>query len=294
MRHVFAWIVLALCLTFVGVGLTLQAQTTELFAVQWKNGGMSLSAVAWAAMYLVFGTVGALLLMRSASQAIGWLCLALGFIQSLAYLLGRYAAYALFQLEGRLPGGEWAAWVGYWMFGPTLATLGLLLMLFPDSRFASPLWRVVALVGAAAVGAQTLAVALKPGPTMYSLPEGSLVNPAGVEWLAGITEPLSSTAGLAAMLLLLSGGVSLLARYRRATSTRRAQIRYLAAAAGAVVFVFVAFLFAVALGSAGEGLENPWLGEVFATLLPIAFASVPLAIGAALLPRAPWIGSSTS
>src|SRR5437879_11572471 len=80
---------------------------------------------------------------------------------------------------------------------------------FPDGRFMSMRWRAMAWVSSAAVAAQTLAVALKPGPTTYSLRGGSLVNPAGVEWLGGVTEPLSELAGIGAMLLLVTGVVSL-------------------------------------------------------------------------------------
>jgi hypothetical protein len=50
---------------------------------------------------------------------------------------------------------------------------------FPEDRFASPRWRLVAWVCSVAIAAQTLAVAMKPGPMMYSMPEGSLANPAG-------------------------------------------------------------------------------------------------------------------
>jgi len=278
---------LLVCLILVAAGLALQAQTSEPFAIRWKGAGVSLSGFAWSAMYLAFAITGMLLVTRSASQVVGWLCLAIGLIQSVSFFVARYAAYALFQLEGRLPGGEWAAWVGSLTFGPTFGALGLLLLVFPDDRFASPRWQVVAYICSAAIAAQTLAIAVKPGPTTYSMPEGSLANPAGMEWLRGITEPVTQAAGVAAMLLLVGGLVSLVMRYRRSTTTRRAQIRYVAVAGCTLMLVFVVTLLVIAFGSAREGGENPLLGEVSGTLFAVGLAGLPLAIGIAILrPRA--------
>jgi hypothetical protein len=165
LRHGLASVALLVCLILVAAGLALQAQTSEPFAIRWKGAGVSLSGFAWSAMYLAFAITGMLLVTRSASQVVGWLCLAIGLIQSVSFFVARYAAYALFQLEGRLPGGEWAAWVGSLTFGPTFGALGLLLLVFPDDRFASPRWQVVAYICSAAIAAQTLAIAVKPGPT---------------------------------------------------------------------------------------------------------------------------------
>jgi hypothetical protein len=227
---------------------------------------------------------------QSASRRVGWLCLAIGLIQSISFFATRYAAYALFQLQGVLPGGEWAAWVGSWTFGPTFGALGLLLLVFPDDQFASPRWRVVAWIGLAAVITQTLAVAFKPGPTTYSMPEGSLINPAGLESLGAITGSVAETAGIGGMLLLISGVVSLVVRYKRSTAAVRTDIRYVAIAGAALVFVFVATLLALlAFASAGQGGDNPLLGEIFGVLLAFGLAGVPIAIGVAILRGRPTV-----
>jgi hypothetical protein len=275
----------ASCLILIAIGLFLQVQTRDPFAVQWKGGGVSVSSLTWVVMYLAFATVGKVLVARSAG-AVGWLCLVIGLIQSISFFTGRYAAFALFQSNGGVPIGEWAAWVASWTFGPTLGALGLLLLVFPDGRFMSMRWRAMAWVSSAAVAAQTLAVALKPGPTTYSLRGGSLVNPAGVEWLGGVTEPLSELAGIGAMLLLVTGVVSLVVRYIRASASQRVQIRCVATAGAALVFVLVAALLAIAFGSAGEGGQNTGLGEAFAALVGLGLAGIPIAIGMAMFRRA--------
>jgi hypothetical protein len=285
MTRLLACALLAVCLALVLAGFALLLATTDPFALQWKNAGGLGPATAGALVYLTYATVGALLVTRRPAHAVGWLCCALGLTQSASFFAGRYAAYALFQAPGTLPAGEWAVWFGQWVFGLMLAEIALLMLLFPDGRPPSPRWGPVAWVGVGAVAVQTLGKMVRPGPMVYAMPNGHLDNPAGLESIGGLASLVSAWAELSAMLFLLIGLFSLVVRYRRSRGAQRAQIKMVAAAGGIFVLVSAITLVAIALGPAREG--GGALMWFFATLIALAFALFPIAIGVATLRRQP-------
>jgi hypothetical protein len=132
--HVLAWSLLGIALFVAAVGLALFVLAR---GAPQPVGGFGVRGVA-----LVPGVIGAvagfLVARKEPSNPIGWLLLtgAPGFfVYELPTL---YAQIALYTHPGSLPGGEIAAWLTSWDWGPSLVLLALVLLLFPNGRLLSP------------------------------------------------------------------------------------------------------------------------------------------------------------
>ena len=111
-------------------------------------------AVQFALTLMAFPTVGALIASRQPSNPIGWLLCGMALTEALRGTASSYARYAVLARPGSLPAGEWAAWVAYVAWGPTVGLLVLALLLFPDGRLVSRHWRPVGwLLGGACAAA---------------------------------------------------------------------------------------------------------------------------------------------
>jgi hypothetical protein len=95
-----------------------------------------------------FAVVGALLVVRRPTNAIGWILAAVGLMVSIFNADGGYAAYVM-ATRGRPDVlAVFGAWVAncYWFLMLALALI-YLPMLFPDSRLLSRRWLPVAVIG---------------------------------------------------------------------------------------------------------------------------------------------------
>ncbi|HEY2304968.1 MAG TPA: hypothetical protein VGI05_03715, partial [Streptosporangiaceae bacterium] len=116
------------------------------------------------AFTLGFGVVGALILSRVGSNALGWVYVGAGGLAGAVTLaLLAYARVGLAAHPGSLPGalavGWVSSWVGTFCFNP-LMTYGLLL--FPDGRLPSRHWRWVAWAAALAIALLAWSYAFAP------------------------------------------------------------------------------------------------------------------------------------
>jgi hypothetical protein len=141
------------------------------------NVGTDLWSMPLVAAPLAFAVVGALVAARQPRNPVGWQLLAVGVFLT-ANLAGEsYARYALVTAPGALPGGLYAAWLG-WTYAPIVATLAFFLPLyFPTGRLLSLRWRPVLWLG---VGFLVLAVAgnaLWPGPQVWLVGSSPAPNP---------------------------------------------------------------------------------------------------------------------
>jgi hypothetical protein len=86
--------------------------------------------------FLAFPLVGALIASRRPTNAIGWICLAVGLLWMLNIISGGYGIYGLRASPGSFPiaiGSQ-----GEWMGPATVGLLGtFLILLFPDGRLPS-------------------------------------------------------------------------------------------------------------------------------------------------------------
>jgi hypothetical protein len=212
---------------------------------------------------LSFATVGALVAARHTRNAVGWLFLALGFYVAILVSAQEYARYAL--APGHAwPGGEWAAWLGVWPVELGFPLLCLVVMLFPDGRFMSALWRWigVAVLSISALGAA--ASALSSVNFTNNFPQAEhplqLVD-------RDIARVVFERYQEISLLLLLASAVSLVVRLRRARGEERQQIKWFAYSSAAFIVAF----FVLAMVSPDPGLA-------FALLAPLLPISAGLAI----------------
>ncbi|MEV6493388.1 histidine kinase, partial [Actinoplanes sp. NPDC051633] len=177
---------------------------------------------------LMFGLTGLLLVALRPGNLLGPVLAVAGSAVVLEYALREYAFRGL-------PLADWAAWAGMTidpLFFPV--PVGLILVLFPDGRLPSRLWRPVVAVGALLVVAGILGSALRRGPLRdesygYDVPwRGVLpITP-------GQLDVVTSTG----LLVLLAGVVGLMVRLFRATGERRRRL-VPPAVAGALAVVFL-------------------------------------------------------
>ena len=210
--------------------------------------------------------VGALIVAREPSNAIGWIFGGFGGFGGVTMLLSGYADVA--PGNGAHGGGQWAAWVGNWAYVVLLPLALFVPLLFPDGLLPSPRWRLVAWIGACSIAAFTVGVACKPGPLGdYH----RIANPVGIdENVAGALQ----YGGLALFVLgFLASVASVATRYRSSDELRRQQIKLLAAAAAFIICCTVAGEIVRELGAIG-------VRDVLTVIGGLAF---PVAIAVAML-----------
>ena len=221
------------------------------------------------AFTLGFGVVGALILSRAGSNALGWLYAgAGGLVGAVTLATLAYARVGLVVHPGSLAGavavGWVSSWVGTFCFCP-LVTYGLLL--FPDGHLPSRHWRWVAWAAALAIALLAGSYASAPGP-LATAP--SRANPLVLPLPAAVLRAVGN-AGLALFLICCACAVASLAwRWRRAHGVERAQVQWLLIAAAV-------FLVAIQIPApAGPRL----LGTIVTALVALV---IPAAIGITIL-----------
>ena len=229
---------------------------------------------------LAFPFVGALVASRQPSNSVGWILLGVGLAWSLPSLLSVYGDYGLEQ-PGTLPRPDIAIALYEPTWIPPIGLMGtFLILLFPDGHLPSARWRKLAWLSAAAM---TLSfVVFLFAPTNF---EGSgypeVENPLGIESLRPVLE---AAFGVIALIPVCIAGsaAGLIQRFRRARGRERLQLKWLAAAGGAVASMYLMFVAAI-LPSIFSGGEPPaWTGP-FGRIAAFSFVLIPIAIGAAIL-----------
>jgi hypothetical protein len=228
---------------------------------------------ALVAAILGFATVGALIAVRLPRNPIGWLFLVLGALLGLDFLASGYADYALLANPGAWPAGDWAVWLLSWSFlAPLVTAPTLLFLLFPTGRAQSRPWAVLVWVALGASALACLGVALRPGAIDYDPP---VDNPAGVGGgAADVIRLVSDAATLVALIALVASAAGLALRLRRSRGEERVQLKWFGYSA-----TLVAVAFPLAAGGPSEGL----LADLLWLCALLAFLSVPVATGIAIL-----------
>jgi hypothetical protein len=222
---------------------------------------------------LAFPIVGAVVVSRHPSNSIGWLFCAAGIPFAVSGVAYGWGVYGLFAEPGGLPGADWGAWLGSWLFAPSLfAVPALLFLLFPDGKLPSRRWRPVLWLIMAGVGAMIVGSALMPG-RLTEPPFKGIENPAGVEAAGAVIEALGFAGFMALFVGILAGALALVARFRRARGDERQQLKWFAAAGAAFALVC-----AIAI--------SPWFQSsdtIGQLMILLAFAAIPIAAGVAIL-----------
>jgi hypothetical protein len=149
-----------------------------------------------------------------------------------------------------------------------VSCVGFVLLLTPTGRLPSPRWRWWARVTAAAAALGVLAVVTDPRPLYPAHP--AVGNPMAVPAVDALFLPCL----LVTLLGLVAGAGSLLGRFRRARSTERLQLRWLALAAAVSAATLLLALATVFLGGTAT---------LFEAAFGVSVGVLPLATGAAIL-----------
>ena len=270
-----AWSVWAVVIGILGVNLTL-----EVLNGSFGRGEDVFFLVISIVMGLGYATVGALIAARHYRNAIGWLFLLVALGLMTAMLSEEYPIYALRTAPGSLPGAAWVAWLGVWSLPLAMASVLLVIVLFPNGRAPSPRWRPLVWIIGAAAGVASAGLMVDPRP-ISPMPGLAIDNPTGIEALRGIAGIVIALGGWPLALSALAAVGALVMRFRRARAEERQQIKWLVSVVliGGLLFVGT-IVTGIALGESGAS----WLNDVFFTLTVLAMAvGIPAASGIAIL-----------
>ncbi|MDP9245774.1 MAG: hypothetical protein M3O64_03900, partial [Chloroflexota bacterium] len=217
--RVVAWSIWAAGILFAAGGLALLVASFGVAVPDsWGfRGFTSLFAVT-------FGTLGALIVAARRSL-IGWLLLVAGLLSGMQCFAEEYAIYGIVARPGSLPAAEYLGWINSWIWVFIVALIGIFVpLLFPNGRFLSPRWRLVALVASAFALFLAIGLSLTDGP-LNNAP--FVTNPFGVRGVKGIDvvtgapEPVFVIGYGGMVACALAAIISVVVRFRAARGVER-------------------------------------------------------------------------
>jgi hypothetical protein len=224
--------------------------------------------------------IGSLLCLRLSGNLVGWLILVAGGLMSMGNVAQGYLLVGFGTREVAIPGVEIAAWIGNAVWGPAIVALGGALFVFPSGRAVSRAWARLFVAALAVSTAAIVAVALIPGELALTT---AVRNPFGVAALAAFPAEVVYLAFLSVAVPPFLGAGAMVARYRHGSEVERLQLRWVAAAAITFASTFVALaVLSVANTPAAGSVANSWSAASDVAFFT-ALATVPLAIGIAIL-----------
>src|SRR5215208_5396841 len=221
-------------------------------------------------VFVLFTTIGALVVSRQPKNTIGWIFCAMGLLLTSSVAGTQYAIYAVVSSPGSLPGEGTAAWLEAFLNGPIIITMfALLLLLFPNGWPPSHRWRAVLWLDLIA-GVLLFVGSFKPGPMETS--SLNVANPFGIEQIGALLNVLLYVGLSLALAVTAVGAVSLMVRFRRSRAEERQQIKWFAFA-GAIMCAVIAtgpVLWSLPPSSPGVTLIWPVLFLSAASTIPVA------------------------
>jgi hypothetical protein len=256
------------------LALTANLLTYVFFVVPDPTRSPAVETFDWAMGWLpfmVFVTVGAVIVARRPRNVIGWLCCAIGAVVSFGGFGSSDAARSIAADPDRIPAAPALYLLGQVLFlVPMLGLLPVLVLVFPTGRLPSRRWRPVLWIVAVGLGLYVASVMLKPGPAGDGLP----ANPLGVAATDRLLGPTAAVSGLLFAVFVVLVLFSLVIRFRRARGDERQQLKWL------VYGVILLVLLIPTLGRVLERIPSPFAGPVFAAIM---FSIIPVTIGLAVL-----------
>jgi hypothetical protein len=188
---------------------------------------------------LLISIISLVILHHHPTHAVGWVFCALGLMGGAQGALFEYAAYALIEHPGSLPGGIVAAWLESWIWMIGFVLLDLLLLLFPNGHLPSPRWRILVWAVFGIIFPMIVLIALIPGSLGDSF--ANLDNPYGVMQLGGFFAEISIFLFFgAAIPLFFISLLGLIQRMFRSQGYERQQFKWFVFAGALLVVTFPA------------------------------------------------------
>jgi hypothetical membrane protein len=190
-------------------------------------GGAGFDAL-WAAAWLGFPVVGAVILSRRGHHPIGWLMYAVGWFLTLGLLSNGVAIRHVFVEPVPLVGPVFT-WMSFWVIYPAFGLPCLFLLLFPSGRASGWRRRLVGLA-AGVIGAVVIIGSIQPFTPLdaHGIAGERLVNPVG---LAALEAPLGAAFTVLSVTIVgitLLGILDLVRRLFRGDASERQQIKWVA------------------------------------------------------------------
>jgi signal transduction histidine kinase len=274
-----AWAVWVVSIVFAVVWIVLDA------AVVRGDSGV-LDYVFILGAIVLYATVGALITSRQRANRMGvlfaWVALA-------AAVCGASGAYGRLAVERQLPLLEattWLANVGVvLMIGP----IAFLFLIFPTGAPPSRRWGWLLKLMLGAYAVTAVSFALTPGIMKAGFADvhGRVMNPIGfpLAWKESIEAVTTFFGGIVFVGAIVSA-LSLIQRYRRAETTERQQIRWLAWL-GAFTALYIVVMFV--LEASGVLPERGFLSDLpFIVLIALLFFGIPITCAIAILRHGLW------
>lgn len=200
------------------------------------NGEATAENMLFSVLYASFGVLGLLIAARRPENMLGWVFLAIAIGANTGNLASSYAEYALVTEPGSLPGGTWMAVIGETLWPTAIASIVLLLVLFPSGRPASAFQRwllrlaILGIGGLAFVGFLLKAGRLKvaDGVSVENPFAPDALQPviAGLQWIGALI-PVTAFLAIGALIL----------QTRRAHGVERQQLKWFGYSALAMVLI---------------------------------------------------------
>jgi len=248
-----------------------------------KLGAYGFAVVA----VVVYAGVGGLIAARVPGNAIGWLLALEGLLLAVSMFLEQYGLRGLATAPGSLPAVRPISALGYSTQNLAVASLIVIVLLFPDGRLPSRLWRPVLWIAIAAVIVSGFGQLLQHGTVV----QGSLTNalsaahvafpnPYGVlprnGWYGGFLGAWALIGVIAALLTL----ISVFVRRRRASAELRQQLAWLAYV-GALTLIFAALMIVYSLAT--DDRDSLILNILFVLAFGTPIFGIPIACAVAVL-----------
>ena len=226
-----------------------------------------------------FAVVGALLVLRRPTNAIGWIMAAIALMVSIFGAGQGYATYVMVtrgEPDTLAVFGAWAANC-YWFVMLALALI-YLPMLFPDGRLLSRRWVPVAVLAGIATSGIVLSRALVDTLPVQGVSDREIVNPIGIEGL-GRPEDLPISGVMEGLFLVAAVGAvaSVVVRFRRSRGVERQQMKWFAY----VIVILIGG--SVLAGGISDATGVAWLGNTSFVLSMTGLSCLPIAVGIAIL-----------
>jgi two-component system, NarL family, sensor kinase len=209
------WAVIVACGLWL-LALTANLLTYVFFVVPDPTRSPAIETFDWITGWLpfmVFLTVGTVIVARRPNNVVGWLCCAIGAAVSFSGFGSSDAARSIATDPDRNPEAAVLHLLGQVLYVvPMLGLLPVLVLVFPTGRLPSRRWRPVLWIVAAGLALYVASIMLKPGPAADGLPE----NPLGVaaaDRLLGLTTAVSGLLFAVFLVLVLASLVPLPATF---------------------------------------------------------------------------------